>query len=107
MNRVNGFENNNHNNNNQSELKKPNFFKLLLYIKILHSSWYHFLESSPTGREVVREAGCLIKGPGFESRVKHGCRAVRPWPHKWLRSKTGRRKVTGSFLGRAYIANQT
>ena len=26
-----------------------------------------------TGGEVVRDAGCLTKGPGIESRVKYGC----------------------------------
>ena len=29
--------------------------------------------SRPTGGEVVRDAGCYTKGPGFESRVRHGC----------------------------------
>ena len=59
-----------------------------------------FFNAPPNGA-VVREAGCYTRGSGFESRVRHGCRAVRPWPHQWLRSKTGRREVTGSFLGRA------
>ena len=27
---------------------------------------------------VVRAAGCCTRGTGFESRVRHGCRAVRP-----------------------------
>ena len=35
---------------------------------------------------VVREAGCYIKGPGFEPRVRHGCQSVRPWSHQWLSS---------------------
>ena len=55
----------------------------------------------PTGGEMVREAGCYNKGPGLESRVRHGCRAVRPWLNQWLRSKTGRGEVPGSFLGQA------
>ena len=54
----------------------------------------------PTGGEVIREAGCWTKGPGFESRVRHGCHTVRPWPHQWLCSKTVRREMTISFLGR-------
>ena len=31
---------------------------------------------------VVREAGCCTRSSGFESRVRHGCRAVRPWLHQ-------------------------
>ena len=38
--------------------------------------------ASPTGGEVVREADCLTNGPGFESWVRHGCRADRPWLHQ-------------------------
>ena len=34
---------------------------------------------------MIREAGCYTKGPGFESRIKHGCHIARPWPHQWLR----------------------
>ena len=31
----------------------------------------------------VREAGCCTKCPGFESRVRHECQTVRPWPAQW------------------------
>ena len=61
----------------------------------------------PTGGKVVREAGCYTKGPGFKSRVRHGCRAVRPWLHQWLSSKTSRREVPGSFLGSACRPNRS
>ena len=53
---------------------------------------------------VARRVGCCIKGPGFESRIRHGCHTVRSWTHQWLRGsapKTGRREVPGSFLDRA------
>ena len=50
---------------------------------------------------VVREAGCCTSGSWFESRVRLGCRAVRPWLHQQLRSKTGRREVPGSIPCRA------
>ena len=50
---------------------------------------------------MVKEVGCCTKGPGFESRVRHGYQTVRPWPHQWLRSKTVRLEVPGSFVGRA------
>ena len=46
----------------------------------------------------------LSSGPRFESRVKHECQTVRPWPHQWLSDfalKTGRPVVPGSILGRA------
>ena len=60
----------------------------------------HNRMSRPSGA-VVRGAGCYTKGLGFESQVKHGCQTVRPWPNQWLCSKTGRRGVPRSFLGRA------
>ena len=56
---------------------------------------------SPPNSVVTREAGCCTKGSGFKSQVRHGCQTVRPWLHQWLRSKTGRQEVPGSFLGRA------
>ena len=31
---------------------------------------------------VVREAVCCTRGSGFESRVRHKCRAVHPWLHQ-------------------------
>ena len=43
--------------------------------------WVQFLVGRPNG-SVVREAGCYTRGFGFESRVRHGCRAVRPWLHQ-------------------------
>ena len=46
---------------------------------------------------VVREASCCTRGSGFKSRVRHGCRAVPPWLHQQLRSKTGRREVPDSI----------
>ena len=49
----------------------------------------------------VWEDGCYTESPGFESRVRHARRAVHSWTHQWLRSKTDRREVPGSFLGRA------
>ena len=58
------------------------------------------VSSQPSG-VVVRGAGCYTKGPGFESRVRHGCQTVRPRSHQWLRSKTDRRDLPGLFLGRA------
>ena len=51
-------------------------------------------------RPAVKWLGKLAAGPGFESRVRHKCGAVRPSPHQWLRSKTGRREGPGSLLGR-------
>ena len=50
---------------------------------------------------VAWEAGCCTKGPGFEFRVRHGYQTVCPLPRQRLRSKTGRREVPSSFLGRA------
>ena len=72
-----------------------------LIFQRLHYLTYENPKFLPAGGEVFWKAGCYTKGPGFESRVKHGCRAVRPWSHQWLRSKIGRREVPGSFLGRA------
>ena len=56
---------------------------------------FFFYNLSPTGCEVVKEAGCWTKGPGFESRARHGCWTVHPWLHQWLHSKTGWRELPG------------
>ena len=72
-------------------------YYLLHFCMHLNQDPFHYL--APTGGEVVTEAGCYTKGPGFEFRVRHGCRAVHPWPHQWLRSKTVRWVMLGSFLG--------
>ena len=77
--------------------KLRDFNCTLLHILINH----HLNLLKPTGGEVVREAGCWTNGPGFEYRIRHGCRADRPWLHQRLRSKTGRREVSGSFLSRS------
>ena len=53
---------------------------------------------------VARDAGCCTEGPGFESRVKNGCKTVRPWTQQWLCGsalKTGRREVPGSIPNHA------
>ena len=41
------------------------------------------------------------KVPGSNPGLGMDVKTVRPRPHQWLRSKTGRREVPGSFLGRA------
>ena len=41
----------------------------------------HENKRRPNGA-VVREAGCCTRGSVFESRVSHGCRAVRIWLHQ-------------------------
>ena len=75
-----------------------------VYLYSKHLYCLAIIVSKENGRPngaVVREAGCCTRGSGFESQVRHGCRAVRPWLHQQLRSKTGRREVPGSFLGHA------
>ena len=69
---------------------------------LLRTLMNYFLSSCgrPSG-VVVRKAGCCTKGLWFESRVRHGCQTVRPWPHQYLHSKTGTREVPDPFLGRA------
>ena len=53
---------------------------------------------------VVRGDGCYTKGPGFESRVQHGCQTVHPRHDQWLNRSPlniGRRQVPGSIIGDA------
>ena len=78
-----------------------NYFIRLFLIKINHGHYLCLL--GRPNRVVVRGAGCYIKGPGFESRVRHGYQTVRPRPHQWLSGSALnilRRKVQGSILGR-------
>ena len=81
------------------------YFLLYIFANVVLNSliavvFSHILRSRPSG-VVVRGAGFRTKGPGFEFQVRHECRTVRPKPHQWLCSKTGRREVPGSFLSRA------
>ena len=73
------------------------FLSLYLYI-------YFFGRPSDV---VVRRAGCYTKGPGFESRVRHGCQTVRPRSYQWLSGSapnTGRREGPGSNLALVDLA---
>ena len=81
--------------------KSENFVALEKSQGIYLRNWEKSGNFTPTSNEVIKEAGCCTKGHRFESRVRHGCQAVRLWPHQWLRSKTSRQEVPGSFLGQA------
>ena len=63
--------------------------KMIWFVSIENLMVVMISMSRPIG-VVVRGAGWNTKGPGFESRVRHGCQTVRPRPHQWLRSKTGK-----------------
>ena len=65
------------------------------------------MNGRPSG-VVADGASCNTKGPGFESRVRHGCQTVCPWPLLRLCGsalKTGRREVPGSIPARACRPN--
>ena len=57
-----------------------------------------------TGRPAVKWLGKPVaepKIPGSNPGQGMDVELSVPWPHQWLRSKTGRREVPGSFFGRA------
>ena len=49
----------------------------------------------PSGA-VARKPGCCTIGPGFESRVRHGCETVRPLVYECLNSSALKNWYTGS-----------
>ena len=46
---------------------------LIIYDHFNFTSKSVFNDYAPTGGEVVREAVCYTKGPGYEFRVRHVC----------------------------------
>ena len=85
-------------------------FKMLgnkWHFSFFNKKYYNLCYNGFFHKDVADRTVKWLGKPAAEPKVpgsnpgRHGCRAVRPWPHQWLRSKTGRREVPGTFLGRA------
>ena len=71
-----------------------------MYVYIYDTNFCHWLYSLSNCVGPTKQCSGLGSQLLQRSRVRHGCQTVRPRSHQWLSSKTDRRKVPGSFLGR-------